>query len=272
MRSKRIPGDGGGLLNLGVAAWRRIVQVGSAIALHCSWGPEAKWLCNPVLSCHSCALSWFACPIGVFIHYAGYRVIPVLALGMVLLVGVLFGRLLCGWVCPFGLLQDLLYKIRSPKFRLPRWTSWIKYVVLVVSVLLLPFFLGESTRLSFCRFCPASALQVTIPDMLMGGGTVSMGMIIKLALLVAVLAVAVLSSRSFCKTLCPIGAMMAPMNYISFWKVKPPAKGCITCRLCDKICPANDIPSARLSRGTPANRAGECVVCHECQSACRPKS
>ena len=59
---------------------RLAVQIAALLALHSSWGPEVKWLCNPVLSCHSCALAWFACPIGVFVHYAGYRVFPLLAM------------------------------------------------------------------------------------------------------------------------------------------------------------------------------------------------
>ena len=100
---------------------RKISLLVSAVLLHSSWGPELKWLCNPVLSCHSCALAWFACPIGVFVHYSGYHLFPFVALGSVLLVGVLIGRLLCGWVCPFGLVQDWLHKIRTPKLDLPPW-------------------------------------------------------------------------------------------------------------------------------------------------------
>ena len=115
-----------------LAPLRRAVQTVSLLLLHSSWGPELKSFCLPVMNCHSCALSWFACPIGVYVHYAGYRLFPFLAVGTVLIIGVFLGRFLCGWVCPFGFLQDLLHKIPSPKFRLPRWTAAIKYVVLVV--------------------------------------------------------------------------------------------------------------------------------------------
>ena len=139
-----------------IASSRQSVQFVSLFLLHSSWGPEFKWLCNPVLSCHSCVLAWFACPIGVFVHYSGYHLFPFLAVGTVLLLGVFLGRLLCGWVCPFGLLQDLLYKMPGPKFHMPKWTVNVKYVVLLVTVILLPFFLGEQTMLSFCRWCPAS--------------------------------------------------------------------------------------------------------------------
>lgn len=240
--------------------------------LHSSWGPELKWLCNPVLSCHSCVLSWFACPIGVFVHYAGYHVFPYLAVGTILLLGVLFGRLFCGWVCPFGFLQDLLHKIPSKKFTLPKWTNNIKYLVLVGMVFLIPFLLGERTAYSFCRVCPASAIQVTMPDIISTRfQSIDIATVVKLAILVGVLVLVIFSSRAFCKTMCPIGAMMAPLNLVSFWIVKPP-KNCISCAKCDRACPTDVSPSSRISEGIPANRTLDCVVCHDCQPPCPQKN
>jgi len=248
---------------------RRAVQVVSLLALHSSWGPEFKWLCNPVLSCHSCVLAWFACPVGVFVHYAAYGVFPFLAVGTVLLLGVLIGRLLCGWVCPFGLLQDLLYKVPSPKFHLPAWTAYIKYAVLLLTVLLLPFLFGEQTLLSFCRICPASAIQVTIPNIIGSGmSTITIMTVVKLLVLGIVLVGAILSTRSFCKVLCPIGAMLAPLNFIALWKIKVPTQNCLTCKACTQACPQQSNPRERVWHGVAANRALECIVCHECQTIC----
>jgi polyferredoxin len=252
---------------------RRVVQSLALILLHSSWGPEFKWLCSPVLSCHSCVLSWFACPIGVFVHYSGYHLFPFLALGTVLLVGIVFGRLLCGWICPFGFLQDLLFKIRSPKIILPRWTEKTKYVVLVVMVFLIPFLLGELTQLSFCNFCPASAIQVTIPNLITGGfQTVGIATVVKLAILVGVLVLVVVSSRAFCKVLCPIGALLAPLNFLSFWTVKVPTDNCISCKRCDRVCPTGAEPASRIDQGVAPNRALECIVCHDCQPVCPQKA
>jgi len=248
---------------------RRLALIGSAILLHSSWGPEAKWLCNPVLSCHSCALAWFACPIGVFIHYSGYQLFPFFALGTVLLIGVFLGRLLCGWVCPFGLVQDLLHRIPSPKFVLPGWTANLKYVVLLLMVFLFPFLWGESTWFSFCRICPAAAIQVTLPAMISEGTSmISWATVIRLAILVGILSLAVVSSRSFCKVLCPIGALLAPLNLVSFWRVKPPRDACLTCLKCNSTCPTDVNPSERLPKQIPANRALDCIVCHDCQAVC----
>ena len=248
---------------------RRITQFASLLALHSSWGPEFKWLCNPVLSCHSCALSWFACPIGVFIHYSGYRVFPFLALGMVLLLGIILGRLLCGWVCPFGFLQDLLHKIPSPKFRLPAWSSGLKYVVLVFLVLGFPYVLGEHTRYSFCRVCPAAALQVALPDWVRAGFPVeTVAFWMRISILAGVIALAVACSRSFCKALCPIGAILGPLNYLSFWRVKTPPENCLSCRKCDRVCAMDGAPSRRIARGIPPSRSQDCILCYECRDAC----
>ncbi len=254
---------------LSLTAYRRSVQFVSLLLLHSSWGPEVKWLCNPVLSCHSCVLSWFACPVGVFVHYSAYHTFPWLAGGTVLLLGVLVGRLLCGWNCPFGFLQDLLHKIPSPKFALPNWTGYGRYLVLLVMVFCAPFFLGEETLWSFCRYCPASALQVTVPNLVQNGvGEVSGMLLAKLAVLVIALVAAVVSSRAFCKVLCPIGAILSPLNLITFWKVKVPTQNCAGCGKCDTVCPQNGAPAERIAKGIAPNRSLECVVCHECQTTC----
>ncbi|MBU1692432.1 MAG: 4Fe-4S binding protein [Verrucomicrobia bacterium] len=248
---------------------RRITQTISLLLLNSSWGPELKWFCAPVLNCHSCALAWFACPIGVFIHYAGWRMFPFLAVGIVLLLAVLLGRLLCGWLCPFGLLQDLLHKIPSPKFGLPRWTRWIKYGVLLGLVVLTPYVLGEQTLYSFCRICPTSAIQVTIPNLVRAGFFgLETQTLIKLTILVAVVVLAIFCCRSFCRVFCPLGALLAPLNYISFWTVKTPTVECTVCGRCDALCPVEGKPSLRASKGVAPGRAAKCIACTECRTAC----
>lgn len=260
---------------------RRIVQIFSLFLFHRFFLPikgdgdditEMNGLCLPILSCHACPLSWTACPIGVLLHYSGWQIFPYFAIGTLALFGLLFGRLFCGWICPFGTLQALFYKIPSKKIRLPKWMSYGKYVMLILFVFLIPYLLGEATAWSFCRICPAAAIQVVIPSWFQGGefhvtwnGWLSTSRFLFLAVVVVL---AILSSRSFCKVFCPIGALMAPLNYLSFWKVKFPASACLQCEQCDKVCSTDVEPSERILRNVDPNRHQDCIVCHECQTPC----
>lgn len=98
----------------------------------------AMGVCAPGLYCHGCPWAPLACPLGVLVNAATLRVVPLLALGTLALVGALGGRLVCGWVCPFGWLQDMLNKIRGRKYRIPGQLEYVKYAILVVFVLLIP--------------------------------------------------------------------------------------------------------------------------------------
>jgi ferredoxin-type protein NapH len=250
---------------------RRITQFLSLIALNSAYWPwaQARWLCLPVLNCHACALAWFACPIGVMMHYSGWHIFPFVALGMVLTIGVVFGRLFCGWVCPFGTLQGLLYKIPSPKFNLPPRTGYMKYVVLAFMVFLIPFLWGESTQYSFCRICPAATLEAVIPGWFSSGfDWKGINTIARIAVLLTVIAAAILSSRSFCKILCPIGAILSPLNYFSLWKVKPPTHDCISCGRCDRTCTTHINPSKRIKMHVNPSDHIDCITCHACQPVC----
>ena len=247
---------------------RRVVQLFSLVALNGAFlGGQAKSFCVPVMNCHACAFALFACPVGVIVSYAGYQMIPYLLLGTLLLIGVFLGRLLCGWVCPMGFLQDLLHKIPGRKISLPDWTRYVKYVLLAVTVILLPFLLGGETLWSYCRMCPVSAMQVTVPGVLSGSSALSTRTVIKLAVLAFILLLAVVSKRSFCRVFCPVGAMMAPFNRFSFLTVRP-VSGCIACKKCDKLCPTECGPAPAMIAGAAPSLDPECVTCHACREGC----
>jgi ferredoxin len=123
--------------------------------------------CSPGFNCHGCAYATTTCPIGALTYGASIRVLPLLALATVVAVGVAVGRLVCGFACPFGLFQDLLYRLPTPKLGLPTWTRGIKYAALLLLVGVLPFGLGyeRSTNayLYFCRICPNGTLTAGLP-------------------------------------------------------------------------------------------------------------
>ena len=99
---------------------------------------QSKALCVPGLNCYSCPGAIGACPLGSLqgAFSAGRSTLFYVG-GILLLYGVLLGRTVCGWLCPFGLIQELLHRIPTPKIRKSRITralSWVKYGILAVFV------------------------------------------------------------------------------------------------------------------------------------------
>jgi len=146
-----------------------------------------KHACVPTLNCYSCPAALFACPIGAMqvtvagaggldltaLHTIGARLaaistsLPLLVIGFLALIGGIVGRAACGWICPFGWFQELLNRIPSPKFNGPQVLKYLKYLILIVFVFLLPaFWLDEydGGEPSFCKYiCPAGTLEGGLP-------------------------------------------------------------------------------------------------------------
>ena len=137
---------------------------------------RSKAICVPVLNCYSCPGALGACPIGALQSSLGGfgRQFPFYTLGLLMLFGVVLGRVACGLLCPFGLVQDLLHKIPLPKLQVPkkldRLARGVKYLVLVVLVFLLPALVIPASGVTppyFCKYlCPAGTLGGGIPLML----------------------------------------------------------------------------------------------------------
>ena len=130
---------------------------------------EWKKFCTPGMNCYSCPAATFACPIGAMQAVAGsvdYK-LSFYVVGFLLAIGVIFGRFICGYICPFGLLQELLNRFPVKNVKLPKWMTRIKYIILVVFVILLPImvtnYLGMGDP-AFCKYiCPVGTLEGGIP-------------------------------------------------------------------------------------------------------------
>ena len=103
---------------------------------------NTKAVCVPGLNCYSCPAASGACPIGAFQSVAGSSKFSFsyYITGFLILLGVLLGRFICGFLCPFGWFQELLHKIPGKKLsaRKLKPLTFIKYGVLVIMVILLP--------------------------------------------------------------------------------------------------------------------------------------
>ena len=217
-------------------------------------------VCSPVFHCYSCPWALFACPIGVLANFSAIHVFPFVAVGTLVAVAVTFGTLVCGWACPFGFLQDLIGRIPTPKFELPAWMGYTRYVVLVSMVLAIPFFFGESHPLFFCRLCPAGALEAALPNTIstaLSGPETVWPTAGKIAVFVLVVIAMFLVRRPWCALFCPLGAIFSLGNHVSLFYLQFRKDTCNDCNLCNSLC----------SYGGPApSRTGDqrCIRCLDC--------
>jgi len=206
-----------------------------------------------------------SCPIGALQQFLMGRHVPFFLLGFLGLVGAGVGRMTCGWLCPFGFLQDMMKKITGRVVKLPKWTGRLKYVSLVVLALVLAFLLSD---LWFCKLCPAGGIEGAIPWTLGGMGPDSpagfdvVSMIgslfwIKMVILGAFLVAMVFVKRPFCRTMCPLGAIFALFNRISLVRLRVDMKVCTQCGICERVCPVDLEPYWEID-------SPECIKCLEC--------
>ena len=226
------------------------------------------------MNCYSCPGAVGSCPIGSLQAVIGswnFKFAFYVA-GFLVFVGALVGRFVCGWLCPFGLIQDLLHKIPFPKklrtFRGDKLLRKLKYVILVVFVILLPMFLvdvmGQGAPY-FCKLiCPVGTLEGGIPLALMNKSMHSvLGWLYawKNVLLVATILLSIIIYRPFCKYICPLGAIYSVFNPISVFKYRVDESKCVSCGACSKSCKMGVDPVQNANHP-------ECIRCGLCKKVC----
>ena len=233
-----------------------------------------KQLCVPGLNCYSCPGALGACPIGALQAVLGSRgrKFSFYVLGFLLAVGAVCGRFVCGWLCPFGLFQELLHKIPFPRKikKLPgdRILRGLKYLVLVVFVIVLPLTAVNLVGMGdpwFCKYiCPSGMLFGGIPlSALDSGIRAAAGWLFawKFLILAAVILLSLLVYRPFCRYLCPLGAIYGLFNPIALVRYEIDRDMCVDCGKCKAGCPMDiDLhrePNSRL-----------CVRCGKCKKNC----
>ena len=232
-----------------------------------------KVLCSPGLNCYSCPAATTFCPIGSlqqlllslrFTVQVGQHFFGLYVLGWMGMLGATCGRLICGWACPFGLVQELLHKIPSPKRQLWPALRWGKYLCLLLFVVVLPLAVVDSFGMGapwFCKYlCPAGTLEAGLPMLALDPSLRTLPgrlFLFKLLVLALTIAGSITISRFFCRTLCPLGAFYGLFNGKSLSRLKFDADNCTKCGACHTVCPV-DI------RFNESPDSAECIGCLRC--------
>ena len=238
------------------------------------YGGKWKQLCVPGMNCYSCPGAKGSCPIGALQAVIGspkfkfsYYVV-----GFLFFVGALIGRGVCGYLCPFGLVQDLLHKIPFVKkietFKGDKALRKAKYLILLVFVILLPLFLvdiiGQGAPY-FCKLiCPVGMMEGGIPLVLMNKsmrGAIGFLYAWKGLILILTILLSIVIYRPFCKYICPLGAIYSLFNSVSLFRYTLDHQKCIHCGRCKAVCEMQCDPVKNCNDL-------ECIRCGKCKNAC----
>ena len=259
---------------------RKLIQVYAALLFNANLkgfitgdiykGPT-KNACTPGLLCYSCPSATAACPLGALQNSltSSGKTAPYYIFGIIMLYGLMFGRWICGFLCPSGLIQELLHKIPTPKIRkskITRILSYFKYVILVFFVFILPiaYAFRNFPLPGFCKYiCPSGTLDGAMSLLSNSANEGYLRMLgplftWKFLLMVSIFVSSIFIFRFFCRFLCPLGALYALFNKISLVGVKVVRSSCTDCGLCVSKCKMD----IRHVGDT------ECIQCGECMSVC----
>ena len=260
---------------------RRLVQLYAALLYnanlkgfidgHIYSGP-LKSACVPGFNCYSCPGAIASCPLGSLqnaLNAAGHTA-PWYMLGILALFGVILGRTICGWICPLGLIQELLHLIPVPKIKKSKVTrnlSYLKYVFLVVFAIAIPIWYGINKGIpfpGFCKYiCPAGTLEGAVGLLQNEANSTSFYQLKilftrKWVIMLGIGLLCAFCYRSFCRFICPLGAIYGFFNRFSITGVKVNADRCNGCGLCVRKCQMD------------VKHVGdhECISCGKCIDSC----
>jgi ferredoxin len=261
-------------INYDLPAFFRLIKSKKAVISQLN----TKGICFPALNCYSCPSAGYSCPLGSLQFWLnesrenrafGEKInhIGLYIIGSLLLPAVIFGRFICGFVCPFGFFQDIISKISGRNMHIKRIFRSVKYIILIVFVIWLPLLLVDGFSLGpvFCKYiCPTGTLEAGLPLLAFDRGlreSASYITLIKFLILFFVLIMSFFSKRFFCKTMCPLGAFLGLFNRISVFSLEIDKSKCTACAKCSEVCP--------MGLNVPVEiNSSEFIRCMECKNVC----
>ena len=261
---------------------RRLIQVISALIYNADvkhWfngtisQTQLKKICVPGLNCYSCPGALSSCPLGSLQNTLASGKFPFFITGFFLLIGTLFGRLICSFLCPFGLFQELLFKIPTPKIYhtkklrpITRKLSLLKYVILAVMCIALPlafYFKDGFASPFFCKWlCPEGTIFAGWPLVIFNESLRSaIGFLFSWKTILAIIFIlwSVFMFRPFCRFFCPLGAIYSFFNKKAVFGIKVDSTKCTHCNACVNSCKMDTLKI----------NDRECIRCGECKSKCK---
>lgn len=239
-----------------------------------------KHICFPGLNCYSCPATPWACPLGALQSVlanmkanlsAGKFNLGFYVLGSIGMVASLVGRMPCAWFCPFGLIQDILFKVRLPKIEFWRPLSIGRYITLFLLVILLPLLVTDQFGFGqtwFCKYlCPAGTLEAGLPLLIMSPELRSaIGMLFysKFTIMAIFSIWSMVTTRPFCRAACPLGLIFGFFNKISWLRLRFNSGICVDCHACELICPTGVF----FATGRDDINSTKCIRCFRCYSLC----
>jgi polyferredoxin len=199
---------------------------------------------------------------GVFnqVHPSG-----LIIFSMALATGLLLKRGFCSWICPFGLLTEYLNRLHTLIFRKNiKLPLWLDYPLRSLKYLLLAFFLWaivlkmDPVILDYFIHSPYN--MVADIKMLYFFKNITP---FAFWVLVVLVVLSVLIRNFWCRYLCPYGALLGALSFLSILKIHRNQETCTNCQKCTRTCPVDIKVHKTLSV-----LSDECHACLKCVAAC----
>jgi len=203
-------------------------------------------------------------PVGTpFILLMGNSSLFKIALIMLLIpviVSLVWGRVFCGWICPLGGVQEMVFSdkaVPAVPAQADKYLKLLKYPLLA-TLLYLTWRTGNNFWAEYEPFKVLFNFEGTIPAII---------------ILAIIILLSIISERPFCRYICPLGAVLTLTSIIAPFKVRVTEAMCKGCKLCSKnICPMSAIKMQDNELKLPIVDNLECIKCLRCEESCRFKA